>query len=171
MDRTVSLGRKQLYTTRCSQHVHFCDTLCFPRSTPFLGKIRKEFSFHIGKVRVLLYDCSSPSILREHKHIKHLYIPPIYREITLGTGKQTLYRWGGYGEMPSVCWLATAMSAQHCASCQNGMLCWMSPCVSRFKTVLFAPVEQSSHRQRDLQGQPPSVLSQCSLRCTADSLS
>lgn len=93
---------KQLYpilfpiqsSYKCFSHC-FYDTLCSSLSTLFTSKICKEFSFRIGKAWLLLYDGSLLSILREHKHIKYLYIPPIYRKITLGTWKQTLYRWRG----------------------------------------------------------------------------
>lgn len=133
MDRTVSLRFKAIVATLCFQHVCFNDILCFSRS-----KICKEFSFHIGKARLLLNGCSLPSVLHERKHIKYLYIPPIYREITLGTGKQTLYRRGGYegnalsvlarncNVCPALCLLSerdALLKEPLCVKIQNGLVC------------------------------------------------
>lgn len=56
----------------------------FHLSTLFTSKICKESSFLYWKAWPLFYDCSLPCILCEHKHIKYLYIPPIYRKVSLG---------------------------------------------------------------------------------------
>lgn len=60
-----------------------------------------------------------PSLYVSTNMQKYLYISPIYRKPFWGLENSLFTDGENVREMPSVCWLKTAMSAQHCASSHN----------------------------------------------------